>query len=92
MDINYENELYERIKNNDDDNLIFHEKPKPVKKNIKLKSKIISKCFIEKMSVTRFLIILFAFIFIILIIFQTTINLIENETNNKYKILYNIIM
>ena len=91
MDINYENELYERIKNNDDDNLIFHEKPKPVKKNTKLKSKIISKCFIEKMSVIRFLIILFAFIFIILFIFQNTINLIEKATNNKYKILYNII-
>ena len=94
MDIYYENELYEKIKTNDDEQLIFNNKSKKIKRdiklNIKLKSKLIYKYFIKRMTLLRSLIILFVFIFILLCFFQNTINLIEHSEINIYKLLYNI--
>ena len=90
MDIYYENEFYEKIKTNDDEQLIFNNKSKKIKRDIKLKSKLIYKYFIKRMTLLRSLIILFVFIFILLCFFQNTINLIEHSEINIYKLLYNI--
>ena len=90
MDIYYENEFYEKIKTNDDERLIFNNKSKKIKRDIKLKSKLIYKYFIKRMTLLRSLIILFVFIFILLCFFQNTINLIEHSEINIYKLLYNI--